>query len=367
MKHSNLTFCILHSAFCIAAATAVAGWEDTGVVRQPAATPPPQSAQRQAGRPLQRTATQPRQQLAQPRYAAPAAQPRPAQESDWGQAPAPRGSASTMPSDLYSAFLDSSEESDAWYRLTLVSSGEVEGVDDNFGLFIGDAHFRLGEYRDVLAGDLFIDLDPAISLLTDDAGISYMPSVLIEIPADFAWTWRYLNGWSFELGIRPGIYADAKGLFDAKALAFPFRGCFYYAIAPDTAVRLGAEIRPGWDLIAMPLVGIAWQPSEMFFAEVGLPRSLAEVQIGPVGIYGKIAWNNKTYALDGSDDDPDSFTLNGWQFGAGVSVAFTDTIRLAFEAGLITGRDITFDGGADDAELDVDSATYFSILFGSEF
>ena len=272
-----------------------------------------------------------------------------------------------MPPDLYSAFLDASDESDAWYRLSVVSSGGIEGSDDGFGLVVADAHIGLGLVRDVLAGDLEIGLDPSVSLLTDDAGITYMPSVLLAIPVDFAWTWRYLNGWSFELGARPGIYADAKGLFQAKALSLPFRGCFYYAIDAETAVRFGAEIRPGWDMVAMPLVGLAWQPSEMFFAEIGLPRSVAEFQAGPVGIYGKIAWNNMTYALDGADEDPDKFTLNGWQFGAGVSVAFTETIRLAFEAGVLAGRDITFDGGADDADLDVDSATYFSILFGSEF
>ena len=366
MKNTISTLCIVHCALCILTATAFAGWEDTGVARQPAATPPPQSAQRPAVRPQQRPATQPRQQPAQPRYAAPAAQPHPAQESDWGQAPAPRGSASTMPSDLYSAFLDTSDESDAWYRLSLVSSGDVEGCDDGFGLYVADAHFGLYEGRDILAGDLFIDLDPSISVLTDDAGLSFMPSVLIAIPFDFAWIWRYLNGWSLELGATPGLYADAKGLFQSHSLGLPLRGCFYYALSPDTAVRAGVEIRPTWDLVAMPLVGIAWQPSDIFFAEIGLPRSLAEVQLGPVGIYGKIAWNNMTYALDDHDDNPEKFTINGWQFGAGVSVSFTETIRLAFEAGVITGRDITFED-ADDLDLDVDSAMYFSVLFGSEF
>ncbi len=271
-----------------------------------------------------------------------------------------------MPTDLYSAFLDTSDESEAWYRLSLVSSGDVQDCEDGFGLYVADAHFLLGEFRDILAGDLFIDLDPSVSVLTDDAGLSFMPSVLIAIPFDFAWTWRYLNGWSLELGATPGLYADAKGLFQSHSLGLPFRGCFYYSLAYDTAVRAGVEIRPGWDLIAMPLVGIAWQPSDMFFAEIGLPRSLAEVQIGPVGIYGKIAWNNMTYALDDHDDNPEKFTLNGWQFGAGVSIAFTETIRLAFEAGVLTGRDITFDGPGE-LELDVDSATYFSVLFGSEF
>ena len=367
MKHSNLTFCILHSAFCIVAATAVAGWEDTGVVRQPAATPPRQPAQRTAVQPA-RTATRPqRQQPAQPRYAAPAAQPRPAGGSDWGQTPPPRGSAAVVPPDLYSVFLDTGDESDAWYRLAYVASGDIEESKDGFGLFVAEAHFRLGEFRDLLAGDLTIDLNPSLGILTDDAGFNFMPSILTALPFDFAWTWRYLNGWSFELGATPGIYADAKGLFQGSAFGFPFRGCFYYALSSETSVRFGAEIRPGWDLVAMPLVGIAWQPTEMFIAELGLPRSFAELQLGPVGLYGKIAWNNTTYALDADNGEPDSFTLNGWQFGAGVSISFTETIRLAAEAGVIAGRDITFDGGEEDIDLDVDTVPYLSLLFGSEF
>ena len=42
------------------------------------------------------------------------------------------------------------------------------------------------------------------------------------------------------------------------------------------------------------------------------------------------------------------------------------SVRLAFEAGLITGRDITFEGSGE-LDLDVDSVTYVSVLFGSEF
>ncbi len=344
--------------FALVAATAFAGWEDTGSVRNPSAS---QSAAR--------TAT--RQAVRRPSAAQSSGlsrQPPPHHDAQSGsRSVSPRGSRALVPPDLYSAFLDTGDESSSWYRLSFVSSGDVEGAGDSFGLFAADAHFRLGEFRGLLAGDLAIDIDPSLGVLTDDAGFDYMPSILVALPVDFTWIWRYLNGWSLELGVSPGIYADAKGLFQSKALGLPFHGCLYYAFSGETAVRFGAEIRPGWDLVAMPLVGIAWQPSEMFFAELGLPRSLAELQLGPVGIYGKMVWNNMTYALDADAGEPDAFTLNGWQFGGGVSIAFSETFRLAFEAGVIAGRDITFEGGDGDVELDVDTVPYFSLLFGSEF
>ncbi len=335
-----------------ATATAIAGWEDTGTVRQPA--PSPQTAQ----------PTTRRQAPAVPANQRPAANRARTTQTNpsTGRTPTP-----ILPPDLYSAFLDTDEESSSWYRLTFIASGDVGDAGEGFGLYVADAHFKLSEFRGLLYGDLTIDLDPSLGVLTDDAGFSCTPSILVALPVDFTWIWRYLNGWSLELGVRPGIYADTDGLFQSNSFGVPFRGCFYYALSSETAIRFGAEIRPGWDLIAMPLLGVAWEPSEMFLLELGLPRSLAKLQIGPIDVYGKIVWENTTYALDAGDGEPDAFTLNGWKFGAGAAVAFTEDIRLAFEAGIIAGRKIKFEGGDNDLDLDVDTVPYFSILFGSEF
>ena len=67
-----------------------------------------------------------------------------------------------------------------------------------------------------------------------------MPSALLTAPADLSWLWRFVNGWSLELGFAPGIYSDVEDL-GADMFSFPLRGCFYFAFNPELAVRFGLE------------------------------------------------------------------------------------------------------------------------------
>ena len=341
------------AASLLAASTVMAGWEDTGTTPHQASRPAP-------ARPVQTRVDaaygQPRPQTAR----------RPRQVKSEMPATDRRSPAtSAMPTDLYSSFLDASNESESWFRGTLVSSADIKGLGDGFGIFDLEAHFNTWNGRNIFSGDMTIDIDPAVKVLTDDAGLSYMPGVLLEVPVDINWTWRYINGWSFDLGFRPGIYSDVETFFDFSMFSFPISGCFYYAFSPATSFRAGMELRPGWDQVIMPLVGLAWQPSDMLRCELGLPRSLIDCQLGPIGLFGLVQWNNTTYALSGDDNGPEDITFNDWQVGGGATISFTETCRLTLELGLLTGRKVKFDGF--DRDLSVKSAPYFGILLGSEF
>lgn len=342
------------------AASVFAGWEDTGVTPAPSKQPDHQSTSSQQ---FSGSSYQGQQRYAQPARTITQHQQPPAYPNTQRYSSQP----AVLPNDLYSAFLDTGDESESWYKLSVISKADLEETENGFGRIDIDTHFALLDLRNVLYGDMTLELNPAVKCLTDDAGLNFMPTFLVEVPLEISWIWRYLNGWSFELGAAPGIYADIKTFIDASMFSMPFSGCFYYNFSQETAVRFGIEIRPGWDQIIMPLVGIAWQPTEMFRAELGLPRSLVDLQVGPVDIYGKIQWNNKTFALDDGGNNPEDVTFNEWQIGGGVSVSFTDSCRLAFELGILAGRDVTFRDSSNDVAYDVDSAPYFGVLFGKEF
>lgn len=360
----------------LAASAALAGWTDTGATPAPrgsASYAAPTTTSSHGAQIQAPAATGTGGTLAPQSHPAPqrtmANPARPQERNAWTyeQSPA-RGSDDRMiPPDLYSAFLDVREPSEIWYRATFAANGDIEDAKDGFGFLDLAGSWRMAEFRNVAYGDMTLTLLPSLRILTDDAGINAMPSALIAVPVDVEWIWRYLNGWSLEIGAAPGIYADAKGLFQASAISLPFRGVMYYNFSEETAVRFGAIIRPNWDMVLMPVVGVAWKPSEMFRLEAGIPETLAELRLANLTLYGRIDWLNVTFALKDDDDKPERVTFNDWRFGAGAAIEFTETIRLAFEVGLLAGRDVSFDGGGADTELDVDSAPYFSVLFGSEF
>lgn len=381
MKRNSLAL-----ALVLASSAAIAGWTDTGATQPPrgtsASTQPtlparaavtpaagsvsthsqlsPSSSARVSATPYAgRTASQ----------MAPANPARTPERNGWAydDPPAALRNDYTISPDLYSAFLDVREPSDIWYRATLATKGDVEGMNDEFGFVELAAAWRMAEFLNVAYGDITITLRPSLRILTGDAGINAMPSAPMAIPVDVEWIWRYLNGWSLEVGAAPGIYADVKGLFQASAISLPFRGVMYYNFSDELAVRFGAIIRPNWDTVLMPVVGVAWKPSEMFRLEAGIPETLVEARLASLTLYGRIDWLNTTYALDDGDGKPERVTFNDWRIGAGAAIEFTETIQLAFEVGLLAGRDVSFDGGASDVELDVDSVPYFSVLFGSEF
>ena len=364
-------------ALIVASSAAMAAWTDTGV------TPAPRGTASAA--PAPRATATPAPAVTPARTAA--IQGTPAARTSWNQTPqrAPQNPArlpaaqsytpppqpasydSFVPPDLYSAFLDAREPSEVWYRASYTAKGDIENSSEGFGILGLEASWRAAEFRNVAYGDIYLTLLPSLKILTDDAGMGHMPDALLAVPVDVSWIWRYLNGWSLEIGAAPGVYADIKGLFQASAISLPFRGILYYNFSEETAVRFGGIVRPNWDMVFMPVVGVAWKPSEMFRIEAGIPETLVELRLARLTLYGRLDWLNTTYALDDGGNKPERITFNDWRVGAGAAIDFTDTFRLAFECGILAGRDISFEGGASDVELDVDSAPYFAVLLGAEF
>lgn len=285
--------------------------------------------------------------------AAPEAPAAPAPQTDLYK---PASSELLLPPDLYSPFLDAPKTTFDHVSFTYVSSSDAD-TGEAFSEAIIDGSCELGTVEDILSGDIYFTLKPALIFFPNDAGAYSMPSMLIRLPVDINWRWRYINGWSFEAGAAPGIYADVDGL-GAKMFGYPLRGIFYYAFDPEFSIKLGLECRPGWDQLLMPHVGLAWEPNESFRLLFGLPKTLATFNLGQLDLFGLLEWQNATYAMSGDSPEPDDFTLNEWKLGLGANLHFGDEWSLKLECGLLFGREISTEGTTD-FSTDVDSAVYF--------
>lgn len=339
----NNTRLLLTAVLAIVSAGVFAGWEDVGVARQA-----PASTTRSASVKPAQPRTDSRNAPARP---APRPAPRPVNELSSG--------AYLLPPDLYSAFLDAPMSMPNHAGITYIASGDADRTKEAFSELIFSGSFFITSFEDVLSGDMTLTFDPALTFFPNDAGVKKMPSMLVQLAADFDWTWRYINGWSFEFGATPGIFADVDG-FGGGMFGIPLRGIFYYAFDPSFSVKFGLEFRPGWDQLVMPHAGIAWQPDDMFRIELGVPRTVADIKAGVVDIFGKIEWFNTTYAMSGDKDEPDEITLNEWKLGAGLGFDLGDSWRLVLDAGLMFGREISVEKGSASDSTDVDPAPYFN-------
>ena len=331
-------------------------WEDTGVPARPA--PPASPA---SNRPA-RNAPQRRPAAASPRVRQPVA-PRPQPAAT--PAPATFTGRDLVPPDLYSPFLDPPIEPLRWFSLMYVPGAGTDRNAEEVSLIELDSRYNLAQWRNLLLGDLNVNLRFKSLLFLDDAELAIMPTGLIELPLQADWTWRYLNGLSFQIGARPGLYADAEALGDG--LSLPFHTAFYYAVNPQLSWLLGAEVRPGWNLPLMPLVGLGWEPAETFRLILALPTSTALLQLGPIGLFGTAGWRNTSYGMSGEEGDPDLLTVEDIQLGGGLQIAFSERFNLRIEGGLLVNRSLVAENDAGEDTLDLDNTTYFRATFGGSF
>lgn len=246
-----------------------------------------------------------------------------------------------------------------------ITGAAVEGSKDDLTMGEVEGKLNLAEWRNVLSGDMDVDLRLKSVIFGNDANYSVMPMALIELPLELGWTWRFLDGGSIQVGMRPGIYADAEAL--DSGFGIPFKGVFYYAVNPNLAWMLGMEVRPGWNMLIMPLVGLAWEPVDFFRLTVAVPETSALVQMGPIGIFGTLAWRNTSYGMSGKDGDPDQLTVEDILLGAGLQIAFSDEFHMKLEGGLLTNRSLLAENSNIKDKLDVDDAPYFRLTFGGSF
>ena len=328
-------------------------WEDTGLPARPAPTPAPGSTTPTRAATPRRAVTTPRvRQPVQP-------SPQPVAAPDAGTV---RG---LVPPDLYSPFLDPQVEPLRWFSLMYVPGAGTDRNAEEVSLIELDSRYNLARWRNLLLGDLNVNFRLKSLIFVDDAELVTMPTGLIELPLQFDWTWRYLNGLSFQIGARPGLYADAEALGDG--LGVPFHTAFYYAVNPQLSWLLGAEVRPGWNLPLMPLVGLGWEPAEAFRLILALPTATAVLQLGPVGLFGTAGWRNTSYGMSGEEGDPDLLTVEDIQLGGGLQIAFSESFNLRLEGGLLVNRSLVAENDAAEDTLDLDNSPYFRATFGGSF
>ena len=349
---------IVVSLFVLALANTVSaqGWEDSSTVpaRMPGTTQRTQATQRAQQQRAKQQRTQPQQQRPQRQYH-----------------PAPQGdvvssSLGTVPADIYSLHLDAPVDPSYWLTLGIFPGSTLQiGEGDDIAWCEIDGIWNMAFFRDVLLGDIDLGIRTHDIFFTSDGGTGSTPDFLLGLAADIGWTWRFLDGGSVEARFAPGIYSSIDA-FGGGMFGFPFRGAYYYAITPEASIMAGAEIRPCWDMVFMPLLGLAWQPDDMFRLDIAIPRTRAWLYAWRFTVFANIEWRNTTYNMKGGSD-PDSVTLDDILLSVGGRFRISDEFHVGAELGKVVCRGIEFEKKDSGADIGIDSGAFVRFFVGGPF
>ncbi len=264
--------------------------------------------------------------------------------------------------DLYSQHVDANTRH-------VFSYGGAYTAETAFGPYgitdIAEANldFRLFKFDEFLGGEFDAWISAHLMYFIENPGMDALPDALIDGGLDIGQTWRFVNGWSTEIRVAPGIYSDVT----APSFSMPTTLNFYFAVNPQLSLQLGGTFRSGWDIPVMPNVGLAWQPVEMFRLEAMLPKSKVELFPGyMISFFGTYEWRNVTYALAEEEGLPDSLTLDDMLVTAGVALCPFGDYTITGEYGMFISREMSADVSENEA-FDLSKESFIRVMLKGSF
>lgn len=232
-----------------------------------------------------------------------------------------------------------------------------------------DADWEFAYFENVLMADIDLNLDFGLLYITDDTA-ARLPDTLFHLALDSGWTWRYVNDMAAQFRLAPGLYGDLGGL-SSDAIAMPFSGAWIYAFDRSASVMAGLAIRPGFEQVVVPLLGVEWEAAKPLRVRAAFPDSRVTFFPAPNWqTYVGLDWRSDTYAIDESEPDSRTeFTVEDLRAYVGVSHNITDQLQVIAQLGQFMSREFAFDSSEEDVQrhLDVDENAFLRVGVAGPF
>lgn len=214
-----------------------------------------------------------------------------------------------------------------------------------------------GYYRDIIGGDMHLRFYGGAVVLSDRTELC-LPNQVVDINADIGFTWRSLSATAFQADFKPGIYSDFEA-FSSSALFMPFSVAVIQSFSDDLSGVLGVDIRPRFDLVVMPIIGLVWQASPEVRVEATLPVATVSWDVDDLWtLYGGFDWVNKSYDIREKrgpvDGNRGQMTIENFKLYVGAERNLNDFISVVGEIGSLFNRSITFEKDVESLDSDVD-------------
>lgn len=253
--------------------------------------------------------------------------------------------------------------------LAIIPSSRFEGYSKTGMLEIDGDWNNLAYFHDVLAGDMDLDMMLRSIVFLRAADIQ-LPNQLIALGFSAGWTWRYIDGIAFQVRVDPGIYSDLESM-GGDDFYMPFSLSFFRAFQPDLAGVAGLQIRPGFDRLIMPLIGLDWELNEHLRLSARLPQSRIQVYFNKTWMaHAGFEWNNLSYTLgEYGSYRRGMITYEDYRLSVGVTYRLSDDFQVTGEAGRSFNRSVEFEDEAPGlrSNIDIERAPFLRIGIGGPF
>lgn len=213
-------------------------------------------------------------------------------------------------------------------------------------------------------GDLDLNLR-AKSTVFNTTLSGLFPSQVEKVALDAGWTMRVDKGLAVQLRAQPGIYSDLTSL-SADSFSSPFSLSVVHTFDTALSGMAGLEIRSGFDLPVMPLIGIVWGINDDLTLDLRCPRSKFVYRFAKDwNTYLGLEWENTTYSLGGDNKD---LTVNYVRNYLGIAHRMPNEMLIRGEIGTEFDRSVRFRGdpGAI-SQVDMDRAAFLRVGVGAAF
>jgi len=220
------------------------------------------------------------------------------------------------------------------------------------------------QLMDIGYGDIDLNMVLDLTLWGHSAGIQ-MPDQLLEFALVAGWTWRYDSGMGFQVRTMPGVYSDMEE-FSSEMFYMPWSFAVVHAFDPSLSGIIGAQIRPSFNRVVLPLIGAEWQVNDAWRVKVQVPESRVTWYAAPDwSVYLGLDWQDTTYSLrEKGTFDREELTLEDWRVYVGSTYRLTDQIELSADIGSVFDRNIEFEDDSDSFDGEIDISSEMFLRFG---
>ncbi|MCE9614655.1 MAG: hypothetical protein K8T26_10295 [Lentisphaerae bacterium] len=165
------------------------------------------------------------------------------------------------------------------------------------------------------------------------------------------WTQRFEQNYGFEASVSPGLYSSFDS-FGGDDFSVPFGGRWVKPITPDFSIYAGANVYPTFDHVVDPCIGLRLANRDNVIFDLGYPES--RLVLAPHRRFRFTAGARATLwpEYNMGDDARERLRYEEYRLYGALELGISPYTLLALQGGTVLQREISFEAGADDVEVD---------------
>lgn len=201
--------------------------------------------------------------------------------------------------------------------------------------------------------------------INENAGSASLPSRLVgkefllgtKFPAPFLDSDQYFIG----IDLIPSMYTDDWD-FKSSAFRLPFRTYLIYKQSDEFILVLGATIRPQYDTVATPIIGVIYKPNDrLTFNLASSDPNITYKLNDQLTALAEFSFSLDEYEVTRNGQDGVVFKYDESSIGGGFKYELTQNIEVLLTAGGVFGRYMEYRDKVDKTVPDAGIYTNFKV------